>query len=67
MPKDFKERIKASVPLLVDMQYLAPINFAKSNSNFATYSPSVKSVLAIRPFQLLIILFVFEGLNSSGK
>ena len=30
MPKDFKDKIKASVPLLVEMQYFDPINLANS-------------------------------------
>ena len=36
IPKDFKQSINASVPLLVEMQYLTLIYFANSCSNFLT-------------------------------
>ena len=40
MPSDFKDKIKASVPLLVEMQYFTPMNFPNSFSNFQQNNPT---------------------------
>ena len=65
MPKDLSDNIKASVPLLVAIQYLAPMYFENFFSNSVIFFPSVKSVVLINFFHSAKIYFVFA--NSNGR
>ena len=60
IPKDFNDKIKASVPLFVEIQCFTPTYFENFFSNFSMNGPNVNSEVSISLLHSAKYFFIFK-------